>query len=105
MNSIETLESILKIVNNSPFNSKKIYFNFTEIVENDNGITLEVKFGASEKRSLIFKQYLKSNINIEKEKEILFYKVIQTIFEYVYNRFDTDTFLDNGLSEIIRTNN
>lgn len=105
MKSIDVLNSIINIYNQNPLNQKKIYFTFTTIVELDKSKTLEAKFGISENNSIILRQIVIKDNDLDKRKEILFLNVIEAIFENIYDRIDSNTFQNTGWSKIIRIDN
>lgn len=102
MKSIDVLNAIIKQYNTNPLNYKKIYFTFTTTIELDKSKTLQAKFGVSENNSITFKEIIKTDIDEDRYKEILFSKVIDDIFINIYDRMDSNTFQDTGWSKIIR---
>jgi hypothetical protein len=88
MSSQEILSKLLNKFNNDPFNPKKIYFNFKEIVDIDKSIILEIKLGSSESNSYVFKKYVEDKSQKEEDKEELHYTAICEILKVFYNYID-----------------
>ena len=99
MSAKKLLTDLINKVNIDPSNSRKLYFKFYEC-PNEN--YFEITFGCSQEKSLIFKEYLRKKEDKETCVERLYHRVIYELFLSVYKRIDSDTFLDNGWSEIIR---
>jgi hypothetical protein len=100
----EVLKAVIDIANKNPNNPRKIYFSWIEKIDIEKNVSFEIKLGCSENNSLIFKEYLLEGQDAETCKERLCYNVINQIFQNIYKRIDTDTFVDNGWSEIVRVN-
>lgn len=105
METKQILKSIIHRFNNNPMNPMKLYFTFTETVEEDKKTSFEIRFGCSEKNSFTVKSYLSEKADKKESEERLYSDVLSYILYNLYKRIDNDTFIDNSWSKIIRVEN
>ncbi len=91
MTTFEAMSHVIDRYNSNPFNAKKFYYQFSELVDKDNRTRFEIKFGVSHNQSITLVDVVMDGEDKGQVKERIYRELLEYIFTHTYFYLDNIT--------------